>query len=150
MSDHTPTVSSQMIDDDDQILQYTQGKRQEIVSKLTAKGIPTDDSKQMQALLATLDGMDRVALGKKRIKADEGIAGANQAAAAAVIATLLQKAGSAGMRPFEAVDVIPRTPPTLGSDIPEPVLVKGETDTVTQQMSYEAFQAANQLPDNPI
>lgn len=147
MSENHMVSSSQMIDDDDQILQFTQGKRQEIVSKLTAKGIPTDDSKQMQALLATLDGMDRVALGKKRIKADEGLAGANQAMAAGVIATLLQRAGSAGVRPFEVLDAPPRTPPVLGSEIPDPVLVKGETDTVTQQMSYEAFQAANQLPD---
>lgn len=137
MSLQNPIQQTQ--DVDDQVLDFTQTKRREIVDKLTASGIPVTDNEQMSTLLKTLDGMDRVALGKKRIKADENIAGANQAAAAAVVAHLLQKAGNAGIAPFQSATLVDRVPPTLGADIPRPVLVEGEMDVVTPQLSYDTF-----------
>ena len=144
MSNNQVVSSPQTTDPDDEVLQFTQSKRMEIVNKLTAKGIPTDSNDDMGNLLKTLDGMDRVALGRKRIKADEGIAGANQAAAAAVIATLLQKANSGGAKPFQSDTLVDREIPVLGNDIPAPVLVDGETETAPSQMSYDGFMAKYQ------
>jgi len=130
-----------MVDSDDSVLDYTQTKRLEIVDKLTAGGIPVTDNDQMNTLLKTLDGMDRVALGKKRIKADEGLASANQAMAATVISELLRKANSGGVKPFVVENAVERPTPVLGNEVPPPVLVEGETDVLAPQMSYDTFMA---------
>lgn len=131
--------------EDDQILASTHELRKRVVSTLTKNGteIPVSDPKQMTALLQTLDGMDRQALGNKRIKVDEA---ANKTAEqnAYMIASLLQQVTS--KKPFEVMDAAARErrePPTLPADVPAPQLVEGETATAAPSQDYESFMAPN-------
>ena len=126
--------------DDDQILDYTQGKRVEIVKALTKQEIPTDPE-TARILLQTLDGMDRGALGRKRLKIEDKAAD-NAGNGAAIVAAFFKARGQY-QQPVVDVDaqmVGGRVPPTLGADIPDPELVEGELSQVAQQMSFEQFQ----------
>lgn len=128
---------------DDDILAYSHRLRKKIVCDLTDNGtkVPVGDKAQMTALIQTLDGMDRQALGNKRIKVDEQ-ANRTQEQSAAMIAQLLQKVTS--RNPFEVLDVEAREvrpTPQLPSNIPAPRLVEGETATVAVQQDYDTFVA---------
>lgn len=138
----TTTVAAQSIMSEDEVLQYTHGVRKAIVDKITDNGqkIPAEDPKLLHTILATLDGMDRSALGRKKIQSEEKLAGANQAMAAGIIATVLQQVGSGHNLPFTSAEGIERAIPVLGNDVPEPVLVDGEIDTNAPQQSFESFQ----------
>jgi hypothetical protein len=132
-------------DSDDEILAHSHELRKRIVKTITKDGtqIPVEDPRQMAALLQTLDGMDRQALGNKRIKVDEK-ANQTQEQAAGMIAQLLQKVTS--QKPFE-LDVLDvearevRAAPQLPADVPPPRLVEGETATVALQQDYDTFVA---------
>ena len=130
--------SQEVIDLDDQVLDFVQGKRREMVDKLTEQGVPTDKDGGY-LLLSALKDMSTTALGKKRIKTDEKI-GANQAAAAGLIAQVLSKTRT--LKPYE-VDggVADRVAPELGGDLPTPELIPGEMDTNPPQLSYDTFMA---------
>jgi len=130
---------------DDQVLVYTQHTRKQIVQTLMKNNqVPTDRSEQ-SLLVAALDGMDRAALGNKRIKADEktaqGISGA-----ASVVANLLNQIGSMTKQSLVIDNLVPVEPPLLGREIPDPVLVPGELDTNCPQLDYASFVSQN----NPI
>lgn len=137
---HPPMPAEIQRDDDDSILAHSHELRKRIVNTLTDDGtkIPVADPRQMAALLQTLDGMDRQALGNKRIKVEEQ-ANKTQEQAAGLIAGLLQKVTS--QKPFEAVGVVAREVPTLPADVPPPRLVEGETATVAVQQDYDSFVA---------
>lgn len=125
---------------DDEILTHSHELRKRIVNKLTNNGtaIPVDDRAQMTALIQTLDGMDRQALGNKRIKVEEQ-ANRTQEQAASTIASLLQAVTA--QRPFEqAIPVVAREVPTLPATVPPPQLVEGETAVTAQQHDYDSFQ----------
>lgn len=139
MSDSQVPKSAQNISTEDETLQYTLDMRRRIVKEMTSTNIPISDPKSMGILLQTLDGMDRSALGQKKIKSEENIAGANQAMAATIIAELLQKSSSVGVKPFAVANPQPRPAPTLPADIPDPVLVEGEIGVSPPQLSYETF-----------
>lgn len=49
------------------IIEYTQGIREQVVQTLTAKGIPADNE-TTNVLLSTLDSMDRTAIGVLRLQ----------------------------------------------------------------------------------
>lgn len=126
---------------DDQALAYTQGLRKQIISTLTKGGtqLPVADRAQMQIILQAADGLDRAALGNKRIKVEEQ-ANKTQEQAAGVIAELLQKVTS--HKPFEVIDAearVVREVPMLPAEVPPPRLVEGETATVAPQQDYETF-----------
>lgn len=125
---------------DDDILASAHDMRKRIVNKLTNNGtaIPVDDRAQLAALIQTLDGMDRQALGNKRIKVEEA-ANRTQEEAAGLISQLLQKVTS--QKPFEATDVVAREVPALPASVPAPTLVDGETATTAPQQDYDSFQA---------
>ncbi|WP_233874271.1 hypothetical protein [Paraburkholderia adhaesiva] len=127
-------------DDEDQILDYTVRERRRIIVTMVGEdGASLKDLslRHLDVLLAALDGMDRVALGKKRLKS-ENLALASQAAAAAIIARIL---GTPGIgqgallaRQQQGITVLP-------ASVPEPVLVPGETDMDAAQMDVDTFMA---------
>ena len=132
---------------EDQVLAFTQFKRQQIANQLLANGELPGDPKLAKLALDVLDGMDRAALGRKRIKVEER-ANQNQEQAAALITELLNKVGS--YRPpillqRDIVDI-----PKLGDDVPEPQLVPGETSDIGGQAeTYETFTTRMfQKPDD--
>lgn len=125
---------------DDQILAYTQHKRKTIVQDLMKNNkVPTDRSEQ-SLLVAALDGMDRAALGNKRIKADEktahGVAGA-----ASIVANLLNQISGMSKQPGMVIENV--EPPLLGKEIPDPILVPGELETNCPQLDYHSFMSQN-------
>lgn len=133
---------------DDLALNLTQQVRHQIIATMTHKGVPVSDPEAMTILLKTMDGMDKVALGKKRIKVDEGTANAGQAAAAAIIARVLQAASNASNKPYTSTVPVNREIPTLSLDVPRPMLVSGEIDIAPTQMTYDVFMAENvHIPD---
>jgi hypothetical protein len=132
---------TEVIENEDQVLNYTQRKRQQIVTQMMgAKGEKLKDLERgdKMVLLQALDGMDRSALGKKRLKTDEKI-GASQAAAAALIAKVLTAPGinQAGM----ASGITRASVPVLPAEVPDPVLVPGEIATDAPQMDVDTFMA---------
>jgi hypothetical protein len=132
-----PTVSS---DSDDAVLAYTCGIRQQLVAAIVKGGMPAETKEQM-VLLTALADMDRTALGKKKIKSDEGVSGA-RVAAAATLAQLfmdprLKQLGQA--RPGETGAI-----PVLADHLEMPLLVHGELDDHTTPMNYESFMLSQQ------
>jgi hypothetical protein len=127
--------------DDEEMLNYTQGVRKDIIVALTKQGIPSEAPDTVNLMLKTLGDMDRNSLGRMRLKVEEN-AGKGLAGAAVVVAEMLNKMGN--MRPFQSpVPVARGGAPELGHDIPPPSLVAGEIDTNAAQRSYDAFIEAN-------
>lgn len=68
------------MDQNDEDLDYVRGIRKQIIGEQLSKGVP-DDIEVLNLTAKLLSDMSRDALGKKRLKQEEGIQGAAQAAA---------------------------------------------------------------------
>lgn len=125
------------VDDDDKDLEYTRQVRMDLIKSMTKTGMPTDNRDRM-TLLSTLDGIDRVAIAKKKIKSDEGISN-SKAMAAETIAMLFMDP-----RLKKTLEVKPdetREIPKLRNDLETPKLVEGELEITQQQESYDSFMS---------
>ena len=127
--------------DDDEVLAFTQRTRRNLVDRLTDEGrnIPTDKD-GAGVLLAALGDMDKVAMGKKRLKADQNLGDATKQAAAIIAAVFDQTAGKAN--PFKTQQptnevVVPKHPDVL-TDIE---LVPGELDQGNHDLNYNDFMS---------
>lgn len=126
---------------EDQILQLTQGLRVGFVREITrtAKnpaGLP-DCKEQRDALFKNLEALEKVALTKKKIAADNETASGVTAAVGVISQLLRQSKNHYGDLP-----AIPgREAPQLGSHIPPPVMVEGETEIEPAQLNYDSFVA---------
>jgi hypothetical protein len=120
------TIEVQVIEKEDDVLKYTQGKRQVIVESLMRKELDNLNNAQISLLTASLDGMDRSALGRKRLQTDEKI-GASQAMAAALISRVLATPGA--LQAGQAVGAR------------QSIAVPGEMDSDAPQMDYNTFMA---------
>lgn len=120
-------------------LDYTLQVRRRIVSTLTNEGgsIPSDN-KDRDALLKTLDGIDRQALGKMRIGVLEEQGGAQKMVADA-LATLLGGGQLAGNNPFRTTATVVSEAPRLPADRPQLVKVYGETGVGIDSENYSSF-----------
>lgn len=131
---------------DDQILALTQRTRVGVVSKLITAGnggLP-GDKEDRDTLFKALDGLDKVALTRKRITADqEQASGVSQAVG--LIAALLRQSKT-NYNTLEVSDATVLEAPTLGDDVPPPDLVPGETEIHAGQLNYAAFVAGKQAP----
>lgn len=129
--------------DGDAVLLETLAMRRRVVAKLTQTKIPDADTEDIRVLDQMLSGMERIALGKMRIKVEEQ---ANQTAegASLLIGQLLTQVSTA-QNPFvlagdpNVIDVPSRVVPVLPETVPPPQLVEGETATAAPQQSYESF-----------
>ena len=131
MSDQNQIVN------DDEVLDFTHSKRVWLLDQLTANGTKLpEDVKETKIVAQLLDGMDKQALGKKRIRLDEKVVD-TQAGAAAIMANILSMA--AGQKPFIVQNAVAREVPVLGSDVPAPVLVEGEISTAPYVQDFDTF-----------
>lgn len=135
-----PTALENILPTDDLVLQYTQNKRKNLIESLTIKGQPADRGDKM-VLLAALDGMDKVALTKMRIKTDDKQSNV-QAQSIAILGKLLT---SVKPKAFEIFDDSIITP-VLSEEISFPLLIEGEMAIGTQSNNFESF--IKQFPDN--
>lgn len=125
--------------DDDQVLAYTQSVRKNIVTELTkGKAFPQDKGEQI-LLMQALDGMDRAALTNKRIKSDEKTQNDVAGAASMIAQMLSQMGGMVQMPKVNDDNVVDVEPKMLTEEIPEPVLVPGETEINSPQLDYNSF-----------
>lgn len=124
------------LDAEDNILGYTHSVRKGIVVALMPNGQLPSDPANTKIVLAALDGMDRSALTRKRIKTDEKKIDSD-AAAAELISKVLIAAGSSGNK--RNLPITQRALPVLGTDVPEPLLVEGETSTNAPVQNYDSF-----------
>lgn len=122
---------------EDEVLAYTQNKRKQIVDHLTKDQAVPEDGSSRDMLLRALDGLDKAAFTKKRLQADDR----NNGNMAAMMASLLTHLSSNKGAPMAEVVDNGTPPPALGSDIPAPTLVPGETDIGAPQMDYDSFMA---------
>ena len=136
MSDNNTRVPP--VNKEDEILEYTQKQRKDLVIAITAKGMPSDIKERM-TLLSALDGMDRAALGIKKIKVEDKAATAN-ANSVATLAIILSKIGPKSLdNPGIRLSI-----PELSTNIPEPQLISGEMVIGTQAGNYEDFMKTMQ------
>lgn len=138
-NDGTPpqNIEVQVIEKEDDVLLYTQKARQQIVTALMRKDLNDLNASQISLLGGMLDGMDRAALGRKRLQTDEKI-GANNAVAAALIAKVLSTPGALKSGQVD-LDATPRKAVPVLPDIGEPQTVPGEMESDARQMTYDTF-----------
>lgn len=120
---------------EDNVLDYTQRKREEVINKLTQNGM-SGDVKELGIILAALDGMDRAALTKKKIQADSEI-GSKSAIAGAAITELLTNMRYQ-MKPEPAQSVAPDQI-TAPGHIPTPEVIPGELDGSDPTVNYDSI-----------
>lgn len=130
---------------DDEVLQFTQGLRQNLISTLCAEGKMPDDPKTQQLLLATLGDMDRTALTKKRLNNDTDSAEADRLAQLA-IASIYHQVGNRS--PFENGNAVipPEAHPTASLPaalVEDMQIVPGEMDIGSVEMTYSQFMQAD-------
>jgi hypothetical protein len=139
MSAHQEVEVVGPADADEAVLDYTQGMRKQIVGVLAKNLENLADPKIVGTISQVLDGMDRQALGKMKLRVEEAQV-MNQEGMAANIAEILRQMGSGGHN-FQAAEPVPREVPKLGSDVPDPVLVEGEVATTPIQQDFDSFHA---------
>jgi hypothetical protein len=132
---------------EDAVLSFTQATRMGIVRELVKPGKVPEDRGQQALLMQALDGLDRQALTKKKIDADNGMATA-QAQAAGIISRLLEHVPR--VKSGTIIEGVTRELPLLGNAIPEPQLVPGEIDTHPTQMDFETFSRENAVDYTPV
>jgi hypothetical protein len=130
-------IEVQVIEKEDDVLLFTQKARQQIVKSLMGKDLNDLNSAQISLLAGMLDGMDRSALGRKRLQTDEKV-GANNAVAAALIAKVLATPGALQAGQVD-VAVTPRKAIPMLPDVGEPATVPGEMESDARQMNYDTF-----------
>lgn len=131
----TPITQGTLTDDD--VLNYTQQVRRQLVGEMTANGMPTDKGDRMVMLTALAD-MDRTAQGNKKIGAKEkNTAAALQAAE--IFSRLMDKLGDNS--PFEARSIIEHAPvPQLSAPpLDSSEMAPGETAIGVSDENYDAF-----------
>lgn len=135
-------VSDREPESDDRVLDYTLGVRRQIVEKhLQATNFAADPEAQ-KLVLQSLDGMDRVALGRKRINADVEQNQTNAKMQALVATVLMQTRDPKFMGGTQTpVAGAARAAPVLGNEVPDPVVVAGEMAQSPIAMTFAEFQA---------
>ena len=122
-------------------LEYTRGKRKQIIEKIFSTGTPTD-MKEQSIVLQALDGLDRISLTRMRIKSEEGVQANSQAAAASILAVLFNspKIKSVGRTQTPIASI-----PVLDESLPEVSVIPGELDGVSVKDNYDSFVKRNGL-----
>jgi hypothetical protein len=127
-----PTQREDPVDSD---LEYTRGKRRQIIDKLTEKGVP-ESEETVSLLLTALNDMDRTSLGKKRIKVDSDMS-ANNKAAADLISSIFNMPDSKKFGLSGGVGTIP----TVDGLLPQVELIEGEMRVGVSLLDYDTFMA---------
>ena len=121
---------------EDDVLDYTQSVREDVVKKLTSNGMP-GDVKDLSIILSALDGMDRAALTKKKIQAENdnmskvGLAGA---AITELLSSLRNEA-----KPTGAVGEPSSKQTAIPAGLDSPVVVPGELSDADRSLNYETL-----------
>ena len=121
---------------EDQELEYTRGLRRRMVDKLTENNHFPVEPKEVAALAGLLSDIDRQAISKKRIKAEEE-SNKQNGEAAAIIAQMLLQLNGKNMQSQETLERV--NTPTLPAGLPPPVITDGLLDMDSGNETYEQF-----------
>lgn len=125
---------------EDAILAFTHGLRLKVIDEMFGKeGKLPEDPTDRKTIVSVLKDMDAQALGRKRIRVEEKL-NSNQEQAAGLIAAVLN--ATAGHSAFRISKSVVRQIPVLPDNIPNPILVNGETETIAASLDYESFVAS--------
>lgn len=111
--------SNVLSDDDNRLLGLTSKTRETIIKKLTENDTIPDDKDEIRLLLGSLDGLDRVVLGRAKIKNEEK-ANNNMEKSSNLIAELLLKASR------DTHSTKRNNMPVLGNDVDVGEIIEGE------------------------
>lgn len=138
--DNIQPSSTPAFESDDAAIAYAQSVRRGIVDVVTKNGTQFPvDPEQAQLVLAAVNGISNTALGNKRIASEDKNAQV-AAKAAFAIAELTSKLG--GSHSFKRAPVTvegEHTPPSLGPEVPRPVILDGELDSGVKQEDVTSF-----------
>lgn len=126
-------------DTSDEDLLFVREKRKNLINSLTSKGMP-EDFKQQSILLTALADMDRVSLGKKKIKIDKDV-GDMQKQAIELIATLYK---NPHIKTINADHVEQHISCVLDDNNPIPESVPGEMGSIGPTDNYDSFMSRMQ------
>lgn len=118
---------------DNESLEYTQSIRKNLVAKFLKDENVHNDVDGCSLLLKTLDGIDKVALGRSKIKASASASAAAAANASLMAEILKQVNPHTGDLKFNA------SVPTLPTEIKLTDAVPGELEIAPEQLTYERF-----------
>ena len=122
-------------------LQFTNDIRKKLVTSMIVNDEMPKETRDKMVLLAALDGIDRAAIGVKRIEAEREIGG-KQSQASAILAELFKD----GRTLQVGVAIGGRTEiPMLSDDIQPTRILEGELSTLISSDSFDAFSERNQL-----
>lgn len=134
--------------DDDAVLAYTQNTRRKIVQVLTKDTATMQDPKMANVLLSTLDGLDRQALGQKRIRVEEK-ANETMDGMSGLVAQMLRQASTPEF--FKApTDGSTRPAPVVEGELSDDDVVAGEMSQTPAQMSISEFQSKFARPGDAV
>lgn len=132
---------------DDAVMDYTQQKRMQIIEALTRDNKLPEDVKEQTTLMKALDGLDKQAMGKKRLIVEDKKAD-NEKEAAALVNAALRMMSSQRLAHVDVIDVESVEIPTLPDHIPPPVLAPGETDATSKPETFDSFMAQQDTVTN--
>lgn len=124
---------------DEEVLTFVRTQQMHVVDQTWRmyNGLPSEKV-HATMMMQALDGLAKNAQTNKRLKAEtEGGTALQQAGH--LITQLLTKVK--GLQIDESQVIENASPPTLGAEVPAPVLVPGETDINAAQLDYDSFFA---------
>ncbi len=131
------TDQPKALDDEDLDLNYTREIRKSLITDMTKSGMPTE-TKDRAMLLMALDGVDKAALAKKKIKSDEGISNKNLVAVE-TIAHIFNTKNVREIPPSEIIGEIKEVSEVIDVSINE-----GELSKNSENMNFDAFMSKMQ------
>jgi hypothetical protein len=128
----TQTAEAPVQDKADEALDFYENVRRQVVTDLSGRGIP-QDPRQLGLLLQAVDGGSRVALGRKKVAAEEEGNRVNGNLADTMAEILRTNLTSAQKRD--------RGQPL--DEVPVPTLVPGETDQGVKEVRYSQMRPSS-------
>lgn len=138
-----PEVTAADAPDEDEVLAFTHQMRKRVVRDITKDGTPVNDSRQMGVLLQTLDGMDRSAITRKRMRVDQDIAKGTNESNAGLLAAVLRSIPNVGRPAPGEAPLVERAIPVLPDTVDIGQMVEGQTEKAPPQDTYQSFMARN-------
>lgn len=123
---------------DEQELDYTKNLRKKIAEEILKKEVKDLEPKDLNVVLAALDGIDRQALTKMRIKSDEGVSSSQAEIAQAIVTAYMDPRMKRAARMRSET---PQPIPELPDDLPVPKIMEGEMDSNVSRDDYASFMA---------
>jgi hypothetical protein len=135
-------MSSDHITPEDDDLDFARRARRDVEAALrSTKGEIPEDPRMLQLYLSNLDGIERSALGKKRLQTDEKL-GNVQTQAASLLAEMFRNPRVSQLGKGSREDI-----PVLDHDIAPTRVLEGELGNSNSGDSYEAFVNRTQPAD---